>query len=224
MVAAIRGRKPTVTCPALTVLQLDTHFPRIPGDVASSASYREEIEVIRVPAHVADVVWSAPEDMDIEPFEKALTKAKGDVITTSCGFLAPWQKHLSSLTQRPFLASVLNADPIEDSLILTFDADALGPAHLQGWASPVLGLPRDNHLREVIANNAPHLDLIRAEAEIVGLVHPNLGTRSALVLECTNLPPYAPALHMMTERPVHHILTALEAIRSGLVHPTYLTA
>ncbi|WP_308916291.1 hypothetical protein [Jannaschia sp. LMIT008] len=210
--------------PRLTILQLDTHFARIPGDVACPDSYAAAIEILRVPATVRDVVHDAPEDIDIAPFEDALQRARGDVITTSCGFLAPWQDHLCSLVDRPVLASVLNGPPVADALVMTYDAAALGPAHLYGWGdAAIVGLSRGLHLRDVIGRNAP-LSFARAEAEVVSLGHVALRDRSAIVLECTNLPPYAPALRMGLERPVHHILTALEALSPGLVRPAYLTA
>ena len=97
--AARAGRRP-----ALSVLMLDTAFPRIAGDVACPDSYREAVELIRVPARVADVVRADPEALDVAPWEDALARARGDVVTTSCGFLAPWQAHLAALADRPVLA------------------------------------------------------------------------------------------------------------------------
>ncbi|KIT17872.1 hypothetical protein [Jannaschia aquimarina] len=214
-----------MAAPALTVLMLDTAFPRIPGDVACPASYREPVEILRVPVTVAQAVHWQPELLDVAPFEAALARARGELVTTSCGFLAPWHDHLARLADRPFLASVLNAPPVEESLLLTYDACALGPAHLAGWRNVAFtGLPPDGHLRDVIGNGRDRIDFARAEAEVVATVHQNLTDQEAVVLECTNLPPFAPALRMATERPVHHILTALEALRPGLVRREFLTA
>jgi hypothetical protein len=47
--------------PAVTVLQLDTSFPRIPGDVACPQTYLGEVEVIRIAqASVAQTPCAAP--------------------------------------------------------------------------------------------------------------------------------------------------------------------
>jgi hypothetical protein len=43
--------------------------------------------------------------------------------------------------------------------------------------------------------------------------HPDIGT---VVLECTNLPPYALALSAALQRPVHHIVSMLHARMAAL--------
>ena len=64
--------------PALTILQLDTDFPRVPGDVACPETYTCEVEIIRVPrATVGQIVSDRPEEIDIIPFETALHRAQG---------------------------------------------------------------------------------------------------------------------------------------------------
>ena len=51
----------------ITLLQLDTHFPRIPGDVGSVDTYRCELEIIRVPnATVEQVVNANPFQIDLD--------------------------------------------------------------------------------------------------------------------------------------------------------------
>ena len=132
----------------VTVLQLDTHFPRIAGDVGSTDSYTCEVEIIRIKgASVAGIVTDAPDQIDITPFESALKAARGDVIVTSCGFLSYWQAHLEALVDRPFISSSLVAldrlDDPETTAILTYDATRLGPAHLghnARFASCIIGL------------------------------------------------------------------------------------
>ena len=123
--------------PKVTVLQLQTSFPRIPGDVASHETYLGELEVISIAnATVRNIVSKTPDRIDIKPFEDALEKATGDIVVTSCGFLAYWQKHLALRTNKPFISSALVAlkelslrfSPSE-ILILTFDKESLGHAH-----------------------------------------------------------------------------------------------
>ena len=53
----------------LTVLQLDTVFPRIKGDVASRETYLEPIKVKKIPqASVAKVVTATPDQNDMTSF------------------------------------------------------------------------------------------------------------------------------------------------------------
>ncbi|WP_415920083.1 hypothetical protein [Tateyamaria sp. SN6-1] len=215
--------------PTVTVLQLDTRFPRVPGDVGCAETFCDTVEIIRVPqATVAQVVTSDPHSIPIAPFEDALRGARGDVVVTSCGFLSPWQDHLAAQNDRPFISSALLAldtlpERPEDILTLTFDAERLGPPHLRGHACDVQGLPADMHLRQTIANDAETLDTARAERELVDHVtqvqRPN---HRHLLLECTNLPPYKAAMARATGLPVTDILTLIEDARPGTVRPAFL--
>lgn len=220
--------------PTLTVLQLDTDFPRIAGDVGCAESYLGEIEIIRIKAAtVAKIVTHRPEEIDMAPFETALKQAQGEVIATSCGFLSYWQSHLAERTQRPFISSALLAlDTLaqrytpDELLILTFDAHSLTPAHLgkhHAYARSIVGLPETNHLRRVISRNLTKLDATRASDEICAHVAAHITPKHRHVLfECTNLPPYKAALTRRTGLPVSDILSLIEDARAGTVHPDFL--
>lgn len=216
---------------ALTVLQLDTAFPRVPGDVACAHTYLDPVEILHVPrATVARIVTDRPDDIDLAPFVAAIGRARGDIIATSCGFLAPHQARLAARTDRPFIASALGAlhDLMRDHaaneiLVLTYDAKRLSPAHLGHHRPDILGLPEESHLRRVIAEDARTLDVARAEREIVALVTAHLRPRHRHILfECTNLPPYKAAIRAAAGLPVTDILTRMEAARSGTVAPAFL--
>ena len=215
--------------PQVTVLQLDTDFPRIAGDVGAAESYARPPQIIRIAgASVGRIVTDRPQDIDIAPFEDALAQAEGDIIVTSCGFLSYWQAHLAALADRPFIASSLTAldalapHHLPDALmILTFNADALGPAHLSGhtgFEASILGLTAQMHLSEVITQNLGVLDATLAGAQIGAHVaaHQTAAHRHIL-LECTNLPPYRAAIKAATGLPVTDILTCIEATCPGAI-------
>ena len=220
--------------PALTVLQLDTDFPRVPGDVSCLQTYLGDIEIIRIKsATVSRIVNTRPEDIDIAPFEAALKSAKGEVIVTSCGFLSYWQTHLAQQSAKPFISSSLTAlDTLakhfsaEELLILTFDAASLTTSHLGAhtdYAQSILGLPEDSHLREVISQNKNQLDTQRAQREITAFVRTHISAKHRhILLECTNLPPYKAALTECTGLAVTDILNLIENNCAGTVRPAFL--
>ena len=223
----------------LTVLQLDTAFPRLPGDVASPDSYDCDVDIVTIPAAtVESIVTDQPEQTDISGFEAAIdminAKAMdGDIITTSCGFLCYWQKHLASRTRLPFISSALidlprlTAQYGRNLGILTFDANTLAkPAYadaMAGFDGSVLGLPTDAHLRQVISQNAVQLDSQRVEAELVELVRTMISETpiDALLLECTNLPPYKATLKSEFDIEIYDILTVLHDTDSKMVKRGY---
>lgn len=213
----------------VSVLQLDTDFPRVAGDVGSADSYCAELEVIRVGgAGVDQIVSARPDLIDIAPFEEALARATGDIIVTSCGFLSYWQDHLAAMTDRPFISSALTAldhlaqryTPAQIAIV-TFDETRLNNAHLgrhSAYAQSIVGLPADSHLRDVIGNNRDTLDLHRAGDEMRALMaQVQTPAHRHVLLECTNLPPYRKAITAVTGLPVTDILTQIETMAPGAV-------
>jgi hypothetical protein len=191
----------------LGVLMLDTRFPRPPGDIGNPASFDFPVLFRTLPgASVARIVTSDPlPDTIVQEFSAAARKliaASATAITTSCGFLSPLQHDLqavlpvpvvtSSLWMLPVLRTRYGADaPIG---ILTFDAHRLAPHHIPDDGPFVVeGLQPGDHLFDVIAANLETLDPVRAEAGVVAAAR-RLKSRSAglkaVLLECTNLPPY----------------------------------
>ena len=220
--------------PKVTVLQLDTHFPRVLGDVACRATYQGDVEIIRVRGScVEQIVSDRPDLIDITPFEAAMDKATGDVIVTSCGFLSYWQDHLAARTKKPFVSSALIAFEglsqrfaPEEVLTLTFDNASLTDQHFgkhADYRSGVVGLPVDMHLRQVISTNQTTLDVRRAGRELVRFVSTmQCPYHKHLVLECTNLPPYKAALKSATGLDITDILTCIETVQQGSIQPQFL--
>ena len=158
------------------------------------------------------------------------------MVSTSCGFLAYFQKALAARTEKTFLSSALVALPTlrarfrdEEILILTFDAQVLGaPAYsraLDGFEGPVVGLKKSMHLYKVISEDLKHLDFQQAEADIDELVCSALsrspGIR-AILLECTNLPPYKHIIRRHFAGEITDCLTVLESACAGLVKEEFL--
>ena len=222
--------------PVVSVLQLDTSFPRIPGDIGSPETWRADLDVHVVPElSVARVINSDPGATDMVAVEAAMDRARGDILTTSCGFLCYWQNRLAARTTTPFVSSALLALPdlrtrfADDELaILTFNADVLtSPAFaplLDGFAGLVAGLAAQSHLYQVVANDLPALDRQLAEDEIVRRVDGlcAAGRVRALLLECTNLPPYKQALKARFDIEIFDILTLIDGMKADIVDPAHL--
>ncbi len=227
----VAGQYPAIAMPSVTVLQLDTDFPRIAGDVGCLATYVDEIEILRISgASVGQIVSANPAAIPIAPFEGAVAKARGDIIVTSCGFLSYWQKHLEARTDRPFISSALTALPAlceryapRDILTVTFDADSLNENHFGDHHTDVIGLPHDMHLRQVISQNLGTLNVELATKEIADFIAARCQSHHKhILLECTNLPPYKYAIMARTGLPITDILSCIEAKCTGTIQPSFL--
>ena len=220
----------------LTVLQLDTVFPRIKGDVASPETYLEPVKVEKIPqASVAQVVTATPDQNDMTPFMTAASAINSGLGVTSCGFLGFWQDELNRHCPQPFVASALVDLPQwqqhyapDEMAIITFDAEVLStPLYapsLAGFSGQVIGLHPESHLKKVISEDQSELDQQRAEAELIAHLEAslNLNTIKALVFECTNLPPYRHAIKSAFNVEIYDILTSIDARDPELVRPELL--
>jgi len=220
----------------ISLIQLDTSFPRIPGDIGAAETWRCDLDIRRVSGlSVAQVINAAPGDTDISAAEQAVRTAAGDLVTTSCGFLCYWQDRLAATSRVPFISSALmdlprlmQVFPQDQLAILTFDSDVLAaPAFassLGPFAGPIIGLPPAAHLRRVIAGDLPRLDATLAEAELIDLVAGLLRESRvrALLLECTNLPPYKQALKARFDLQIFDILTLIERTKAGMVNTAFI--
>jgi hypothetical protein len=202
----------------LGILMLDTAFPRLPGDVGHPSSWRMPVRYRRVAGATPGRVVRKTDAQLLAPFldaAHALVAEGARALTTSCGFLVRWQSVLQAALPVPVWTSSLLALPsLPGAGVLTVDAASLGAAELAAAAAPpdtpVVGLEPGCHLQTALLQNRPALDAAQACADTVAaarqLVRLHQGI-ACIVLECTNLPPYATAIEQATGRPVHHLMT-----------------
>jgi len=123
--------------------------------------------------------------------------------------------------QAPFIERVL--PPGQRVGILTISAATLTPEHLSAAGvaddTPIVGTDGGREFSRVILGNELELDVAAAERDILDagetLVreHPNV---AAILLECTNMSPYARALSEHVARPVFDIVSFMTWFRAGL--------
>ncbi|MCU0775210.1 MAG: aspartate/glutamate racemase family protein [Ideonella sp.] len=204
--------------PWLGILMLDTRFPRPPGDVGHPASWSMPVRWRRVQGASPRRVVRDADPALLEPFietGRAMVAEGAAALTTSCGFLVRFQHALQAALPVPVWSSALLQIPALDHPgVLTVEASSLeaGALAAAGAApdTPVEGLEPGSHLQDTLLNDRPELDIDRARADTVAAAcrlvarHPTVRN---LVLECTNLPPYADAVQAATGRPVHHLMT-----------------
>ena len=216
------------------VLMLETRFPRPFGDVGNPATWPFPVLYAVVPeASARRVVMDGARGLLPAFIDRARhLKAIGAIgLATSCGFLAPFGPALAEALDLPVLASSLAQTRLVGSLlppgrcaaILTIDAEALGEAHLRAAdvppGTPVGGLDPASHLATTIMEDREELDTARAAADTVDAArrlvaaHPTIG---AIVLECTNMGPYAGAVREATGLPVFDATTAIRWFQTGL--------
>lgn len=209
--------------PTLGLLMLQTRFPRPLGDIGHAQTFTFPVRQRVVPGATPERVVRGRDPAALRPFidaARALVAQGCNAIGTSCGFLALWQRELQAALPVPvWTSSLLQLAQLKDRRcgVITIEAASLTAVHLKAVgadpATPVEGITPGSALHRTLLQDLTTLDEADAQAQVLAAAarlrrrHPDIDT---LVLECTNLPPYAPALRRDTGLPVWDVVTLLE--------------
>ena len=224
---------------AVGILMLEARFPRIPGDMGNALSWPFPVlyRVVRE-ASPDRVVRRGAEGL-LDAFIAAardLVADGADGITTNCGFLSLYQQELAAAVPVPVATSSLMQVATVNRLlapgrragILTISASSLSPRHLERAGvppdTPIGTTEGGREFTRVILGNEAELDVAAARADNVDAAlalqasHADLG---AIVLECTNMVPYAADIRTATGLPVFSIASFVSWFHSALVPPRF---
>ena len=229
-----RGGKAIYGAP-LGILMLEARFPRIPGDMGNAGTWPFPVLYRGVSGASPDrVVMKGAEGLlpDFIAAGRELISLGAEAITTNCGFLALFQRELAAALHVPVATSALMQVPwVQATLppgkrvgIVTVCAQSLTPAHLAGAGvpldTPIAGTEHGREFfRVLIRAESEDMDIDLARQDVVDAAlalaarHPDVG---AIVLECTNMPPYAAAVQAATRLPVHDIFSMISWFHAGL--------
>ena len=221
----------------LGLLMLQTRFPRPLGDIGHAGTFGFEVRQRVVRGATPERVVRGSDPAMLQPFIAAAAELVAEgcaAISTSCGFLARWQRELQAALPVPVWSSALLQLAEQQRLqrrcgVITIEAASLGAAHLQAVgadpATPVEGITPGSPLHRTLLQDLPTLDETDARTQVLAAAQ-RLRARHAdidtLVLECTNLPPYAPALRQATGLQVLDVVTLLTQRMQALQPPSGL--
>jgi Asp/Glu/hydantoin racemase len=220
---------------AVGILMLEARFPRILGDVGNATTWPFPVlyKVVRG-ASPERVVRHRAEGL-LDAFlegGRELVAQGADGIVTNCGFLSLFQDDLAIACGVPVATSALMQAPLIERLlppgrqvgILTVAAASLTPEHLAAAGvaldTPVVGTDGGRKFSRALLGNELQLDLAQAEADVLAagdeLIarHPEVG---AVLLECTNMCPYARSLRDRLGLPVFDMVSFVTWFHGGLV-------
>jgi Asp/Glu/hydantoin racemase len=219
----------------LGILMLEARFPRIPGDMGNATTWP-------FPVLYRIVQGATPESVVLKGaagllpnfLEAAveLVRHGAEAITTNCGFLSLFQKELAAHVKVPVATSALLQVPwVQATLppgrrvgVITVSASSLTPRHLEAASvpldTPFVGTEKGREFfRVLILGEKDDMDVAKAEQDILDAgkslmtAHSDIG---AIVLECTNMPPYAAALREALGLPVYDIYSMITWFHAGI--------
>ena len=225
----------TIFGATIGIMMLETRFPRIFGDIANAATWPFPVQYRIVKGATPDKVVRQDPMLMVDGFVAAardLVAHGCDGLTTNCGFLAMIQDEVAEAVQVPVAtSSLMQITMVERMLpkskrvgVITISKADLSVEHLRRAGAPVdtpiVGTDRGRAFTHGILDDQPsidfddcRLDLLDSARELVG-EHKNIG---AIVLECTNMTPYAADVRKLTGLPVFSIYSFVRWFHQALV-------
>jgi len=235
----------TIYGTAIGICLLDRKYPLLPGNVGNPTTYNFPVRI-----KVLKGMWAPPSPPLRDSFGnyttpmKELIKAVKELeedgvraITTSCGFFAASQKELAKAVNVPVFTSPLMLIPLVHRMlkpeqkvgVLTANAKALTRDYLEAVGVNesvplvIVGL-EDSYFFEVVCDKKSTVDTKVWEKEVVTaakkLVHENQNV-GAIVLECSDMPPFAAAIQKATGLPVFDYICFVNMVYQAVVQKEY---
>lgn len=220
---------------AIGIIVLDLCYPLLPGNVANASTYHFPVlfkvlkgatisQILKADSAVLDLIVEGGREL-----EKQGVRA----VVGACGYLANYQEKVAAALDVPvFLSSLLQVPMITRALtpeqkigIICSDAAALTPNTLAACGIDDLSRiaiagAQDLPEFENITLSTGHFNSYKLQEELVSLAkqfvsnNPKVGS---LLLECSDMPPYAWAIQNAVKLPVFDFTTLINWIYTGVV-------
>jgi len=224
---------------SIGILVLDLGYPLLPGNVANASTFGFPVRYRILKGTTTWQIFShdpALLDMIIEG-GRELEKDGVRAIVGACGYFGHYQKQAAAQLNVPvFLSSLLQLSMIRQSLkpgkkigVLCAEGSSLSAATLRAC-----GIESDADLVIAGVENLPefknilyctrHFNPAQIERELTAFArdlvdeHPEIG---ALLLECSDMPPFAWSIQNATGLPVFDFITMIDWIHHGVMQRAY---
>jgi Asp/Glu/hydantoin racemase len=223
------------------ILILDAAYPCVPGNVGNATTYDFPVRFKEVKGSSIDRLLNERDPALLEPFIQGARELEAEgvgAITGACGFMALFQPQVAAAVDVPvFLSSLLQIPFIRMTLkpgrkigVVSANASALTDEHFKNvGVAPdtplaVYGMEDQREFRTSVLEEKGTLDSSEVEREILSVTDRMMRENpevAAIVLECSDLPPYAHAVRMATGVPVFDFTTMIRHVKNALVPARY---
>lgn len=219
----------------------DVYYPLMPGNVVNGYTYDFPVRLMPVRNLNADQLFACEDFVEEAILEacRQLEKEGVRAISGACGFFGNYQKKmsevidipiaLSSLVQLPWIAPLIK--PSQKIAVLTADESSVTDRLLSNCGvSEELkkrlifkDLKVSKEFSCVVGNwgefdNAVAKDEVVSRAEEAVREYPEVG---AILLECSDMPPYAYAVQEAVGLPVFDFITLIKWLHSAVTQKPY---
>lgn len=222
---------------SIGILILDAAYPCVPGNVGNASTFDFPVRYKVVKNASIDRLLKQRDPSLLVPFIEAARELQEEgvkAVTGACGFMALFQRQVAHALDIPvFLSSLLQVPFIYQMLprgrkigIISADSSALTSEHFSSVGiSPDIplvfgGMQNQVEFRDAVLLEKGTLDSAQIEREVVEIAEQMVSRDpdiAVIVLECSDLPPYAAAVQAAVNRPVFDFITMIQYVHSSLV-------
>ena len=219
------------------IIAVDLVYPKLPGNVANALTYDFPVIYKKVSFEIEQLFAGDPsiEKMIVDAAIE-LEKDGARCIIGACGYFAHFQKQvaaavdipvfMSSLTQVPLIK--LGLKPDQKILVMCASGDSMTPeffkkvnANIDDCIIQDVGSMESfapiRWGKLVLDNKRLAKDLSELAAKVTN-EHPEIG---AILLECSDLPPYACDIQRATGLPVYDFISLINWVEHAVVQKRY---
>ncbi|MDM8523073.1 aspartate/glutamate racemase family protein [Desulfococcaceae bacterium HSG8] len=221
------------------ILVLNTAYPCIPGSVANATTFSFPVRYKIVEKESVGHTLKQEDRTLLNPFIDAAVELQNEgvkAITGTGGFIGPFQKEVSDVIGVPvFLSSLLQIPFIYQTVkrpigVITSDSRLLNSEYFasvgltRGIPLIIRGMEAQPGFRNAIIEEKGSLDADAIEKEAVGIAREIITENfdiGAILLECSELSPYAYAIQQETDLPVFDFITMINYVHSALIRKEF---
>ena len=226
---------------AIGMLCAEWNIPFVPGDLNNATTFDFPIRYLSVEGAVGADVLTGNADKYGELFAAAAKQLEAEgvrAITGNCGYMAAYQEvvaaavtipvFMSSLVQAPLLLRMLG--PQQHLGVLVANGSGITENVLRGAGVTdrsrlrIQGLDHQPHFNAAFLQEVGSFDDDHIRAEVVETAveavraDPQIG---AILLECSDLPPYARSVHEATGLPVFDWAGFIRYVQDAVLPRSY---
>ncbi len=224
---------------SIGILILDASYPCVPGNVGNASTFPFPVRYEKVEGASIDRLLNQQDPELVTPFinaAKRLYNSGVHAITGACGFMALFQKEVAQNLEIPVFLSTLLQLPFMYQItgkkigLITADATCLQTKHFTSTGVPndlplaIAGMENQPEFRDAVLKEKGTLDSDKIQEEVVGVArdlvskNPDIGS---ILLECSDLPPYAHAVQAAVGLPVFDFFTMINYVHTTMVRSPF---
>lgn len=229
---------------SIGMLCAEWNIPFIPGDLNNATTFDFPVLYAKVPGADGATILGGNPEIHTAKFVAAALELESlgvQAITSNCGYMAAYQQaiseavnvpvFMSSLLQAPLLLSMFGATA--ELGVIVANASTISPDLLKNAGISdanrlaIAGLEDYPHWRKAIIDEVGELDSAAVRVEVLAaarslvMAHPRM---RVILLECSDLPPYAQAVSEATGLPVFDWANFIRWVHAACIPRSYPTA